>query len=133
MLFRSGVLVLPFDDNPSKKFKLPYFNGAFIIPIFWGLFTWQFFDRLKKAVFNFTTNEHQEYLFLIFIALATVLTLMTIAKKWSFIPVMGVLFCTYLMIEIPVKSWMVFFGWMALGLSIYFGYSFSRSKLGKQI
>ena len=131
VLVCGGVLVLPFDDNPSKKFKLPYFNGAFIIPIFWGLFMWQFNERLKKAVFNFTTNEHQEYLFLIFIVLATVLTLMTIVKKWSFIPVMGVLFCTYLMIEIPVKSWMVFFGWMALGLSIYFGYSFSRSKLGK--
>jgi hypothetical protein len=33
------------------------------------------------------------------------------------------------MIEIPGKSWMVFFGWMALGLSIYLVYGRKRSKL----
>jgi len=35
----------------------------------------------------------------------------------------------YLMIEIPGKSWMVFFGWMALGLSIYLLYGRRKSKL----
>jgi hypothetical protein len=43
--------------------------------------------------------------------------------------VSGVLCCMYLMIEIPTKSWMVFFGWMAIGLIIYFLYGYRKSKL----
>jgi basic amino acid/polyamine antiporter, APA family len=43
--------------------------------------------------------------------------------------VMGVLCCAYLMIEIPAKSWMVFFGWMVIGLAIYFMYGYKKSKL----
>jgi hypothetical protein len=33
------------------------------------------------------------------------------------------------MIEIPAKSWMVFFGWMAVGLTVYFGYGRQKSRL----
>jgi len=40
-----------------------------------------------------------------------------------------VLCCMYLMIEIPAKSWLVFFGWMAFGLLIYFLYGYRKSKL----
>jgi hypothetical protein len=37
----------------------------------------------------------------------------------------------YLMVEIPAKSWLVFFGWMAFGLSIYLLYGKNNSKLNK--
>jgi hypothetical protein len=37
--------------------------------------------------------------------------------------------CLYLMIEIPAKSWTVFFIWMALGLAFYLLYGYRRSKL----
>jgi len=33
------------------------------------------------------------------------------------------------MTEIPVKNWLVFSIWLIVGLSIYFGYSYRRSKL----
>ncbi|MCK7555302.1 hypothetical protein MKQ70_09925 [Chitinophaga sedimenti] len=36
------------------------------------------------------------------------------------------------MIEIPVKSWFVFFGWMGFGLVIYFLYGFRNSRLARQ-
>jgi hypothetical protein len=35
------------------------------------------------------------------------------------------------MIEIPAKSWMVFFMWMGLGLAIYLVYGRRKSKLAK--
>jgi hypothetical protein len=35
----------------------------------------------------------------------------------------------YLMIEIPAKSWVVFFGWMGLGLIMYFVYGLKNSRL----
>jgi hypothetical protein len=42
---------------------------------------------------------------------------------------MGVACCLYLMVEIPAKSWLVFLGWMAFGLIIYFSYGNKHSKL----
>ncbi|MFM8485994.1 MAG: amino acid permease C-terminal domain-containing protein, partial [Bacteroidota bacterium] len=52
-------------------------------------------------------------------------------RSFSLIPVLGLLSCAYLMIEIPARSWLVFFGWMAIGLGIYFLYSFRNSRLAK--
>ena len=63
------------------------------------------------------------------IVLFVVLTVYSFIKKWSLIPVLGVLCCAYLLIEIPENSWYVFFGWMTLGLIIYFSYGFFKSKL----
>jgi hypothetical protein len=36
------------------------------------------------------------------------------------------------MIEIPARSWMVFFGWMAVGLSVYLIYGRRKSKLANR-
>ncbi|MEX6686898.1 amino acid permease [Danxiaibacter flavus] len=69
------------------------------------------------------------YLFLLLIVF---MGIFSFAKSFSLIPLLGVTCCAYLMIEIPAKSWMVFFGWMAIGLSIYFLYGRSRSKLALQ-
>lgn len=129
VLVCGGVLVLPTEDKQIGKFKLPYINGQFIIPGVFLAFLYTFQERVINAFANIGNQPHQEYLLLIFLAIATVLTIYTSLKRWSFIPVMGVLFCTYLMIEIPVKSWFVFFGWMAFGLLIYFTYSQKNSKL----
>ena len=49
VLVCAGVLLLPKDDNPSKKFKLPYINGQFIVPVLFGLFVFQFKDRVFNA------------------------------------------------------------------------------------
>jgi hypothetical protein len=75
-------------------------------------------------------NENlQEVLFVMFFVLATLLTILSFLKKLSLIPILGVLFCAYLLIEIPAVSWLWFFGWMGIGLSIYFLYSYRNSKL----
>jgi hypothetical protein len=66
---------------------------------------------------------------LIFIILAGALAVFSFIKNYSLIPVMGVACCLYLMVEIPAKSWLVFLGWMAFGLIIYFSYGNKHSKL----
>jgi cell shape-determining protein MreD len=81
---------------------------------------------------NINHESHQEILFLVFIVLATVITIASFIKKLSLIPVLGMLCCLYLMIEIPARSWGVFFGWMAFGLVIYFSYGYWRSKLSAE-
>jgi len=46
-----------------------------------------------------------------------------------FVPVMAILCCGYLMFKLPLITWLTFFGWMAAGLVLYFGYGRRRSKL----
>jgi APA family basic amino acid/polyamine antiporter len=126
VLVCGGVLVLPRLAKEQGKFQLPYINGQFIIP---ALFAVLFRERIVADFSNIASEAYQEILFLIFVIAAFVLALLSFIRKYSVIPVAGVLCCMYLMIEIPGKSWMVFFGWMALGLSIYLMYGRSRSKL----
>ncbi len=44
-------------------------------------------------------------------------------------PVLGVLFCLLLMVNLGAATWLVFLGWMALGLVIYAAYGYRRSAL----
>ena len=73
--------------------------------------------------------ELEEWLFVAFVLLTTILTVATIIKKYSLIPILGVLFCAYLLVEIPAIAWKWFFVWMAIGLTIYFIYGYRKSKL----
>lgn len=51
---------------------------------------------------------------------------------WSpLIPLLGMLFCAYLMYSLPVVTWLRFFGWMLLGLVIYFLYGRRHSVLAR--
>lgn len=43
------------------------------------------------------------------------------------IPVLGIVFCIYLMISLPFITWIRFFIWMFLGMLIYLGYGYKHS------
>jgi amino acid transporter len=134
VLVCGGVLLLPPKvQSHEKRFNLPYINGRFIVPALFLLFLYFFSDRVLLSIENISHESRQEILFLIFIVLATVITILTFIKKFSLIPVLGMLCCLYLMIEIPASSWLVFFGWMAFGLLIYFSYGYTKSKLAARI
>jgi APA family basic amino acid/polyamine antiporter len=47
--------------------------------------------------------------------------------------VLGILLCLMLMMSLPVGNWMRLFGWMLIGLVIYFTYSRHHSILGKEL
>jgi basic amino acid/polyamine antiporter, APA family len=133
VLVCAGVLNLPRTQgvNTSKKFRLPYLNGQWVVSGLFVVFMYGYWERTKVAVMNISEVPHQEILFLIFIIMATGITVITFVKKLSVIPILGMLFCLYLMIEIPAASWLMFFGWMTLGLTIYFSYGYKRSKLSQ--
>jgi APA family basic amino acid/polyamine antiporter len=44
-------------------------------------------------------------------------------------PILGVIFCFILMLSLPLETWLRFFGWLGIGLLIYFLYSVRHSKL----
>jgi len=131
VLVCAGVLNLPKAERKpgESRFRLPYINGRWIVPVLFVIFFYGYRERIYLAFANISHEAHQEILFIIFLVLAAWITIRTIIKKLSLIPVLGMLCCLYLMIEIPAKSWLVFFGWMTLGLIIYFGYGYRKSKL----
>jgi basic amino acid/polyamine antiporter, APA family len=129
VLVSGGVLCLPKDLGSRTGFRLPYFNGKWMVPILFLVAVYFFRFRIAEAVRRWDHESLQEILFLVFIVLAAILTLATFLRKFSVIPVLGMLFCAYLLIEIPAVSWMWFFTWMALGLTIYFNYGYRHSKL----
>jgi APA family basic amino acid/polyamine antiporter len=45
------------------------------------------------------------------------------------IPILGILSCLYLMISLPLITWMRFFFWLFVGTNIYFLYGVEHSKL----
>ncbi len=133
VLVSGGVLLLPRLDNSIKRgFKLPYINAKLIVPVLVAIFIYVFRNRISGYFQNIGKDSLQEILFLIFVVLAVTAAILSFIKNLSLIPVLGVLFCSYLLIEIPAKSWLWFFAWMAIGLAIYFLYGYRKSKLANE-
>lgn len=47
-------------------------------------------------------------------------------------PILGFLACGYMMFSLDVATWIVFGGWMAVGLVVYFTYGIRRSRLATE-
>ncbi len=129
VLVSGGVLLLPKIEKQPGQFSLPYINGQLLVPALVILFFYLTSDRLIAAFANVLGEGYQELLFLCYFAASVLLAVVSFLKKLSLIPVLGVLSCMYLMIEIPPVSWSWFFAWMALGLLLYFGYGYRKSRL----
>lgn len=124
-----GILILPSKEAEPGKFRVPYINGKWIVLLSYIIFLWLNKSRIENDLLHFTSDLYQNILFIIFILFTGILTFFTFKKNFSLIPVLGVIFCMYLMLEIPAKSWVVFFGWMILGLIIYMIYGYRKSRL----
>ncbi len=128
-----GVLVLP-RLSPSVKrqaFRLPYINGQYIIPALALIFVYFGQHRIINAFKEAGNEGYQEILFLVFVFILIVVSILSFIRKYSVIPIIGALCCLYLMIEIPPVSWLWFFVWMLIGLVIYNLYSKKHSLLAK--
>jgi APA family basic amino acid/polyamine antiporter len=47
-------------------------------------------------------------------------------------PVISIIACTYLMLQLPLKTWIFFGLWLAIGMVIYVFYGMRHSRLGRQ-
>lgn len=129
VLVSGGVLMLPTIKREKGKFSFPFISAQYFFPLIYVITVYLFRERTVQSILNLGNEGYQEILFLIFIFLTGILAMLSFARKYSLIPVLGVACCMYLMVEIPAKSWLVFFGWMAMGLSIYLLYGRKNSKL----
>jgi amino acid transporter len=129
-----GVLVLPrlSPDVKKKAFQLPYINGQFIIPVLAAIFIYFGLDRISSAFAAIQTEGYQEFLYLIFVFVLIIVSILSFIRKYSVIPIVGAMCCMYLMIEIPPVSWLWFFIWMTIGLVFYSFYGRRKSLLAKE-
>jgi uncharacterized membrane protein YoaK (UPF0700 family) len=70
-----------------------------------------------------------EFPILLFILGAIILTFFAIWKKFSLIPVLGLLTNFYLMAQLGITNWLRFLLWLAIGLVLFFSYGMRHSKL----
>jgi hypothetical protein len=136
VLVSAGVLFLPPRKAEPGKFSLPYINGQWLIPALFVLLIYLFRARLTEISSLISAGESGSItlvqgLFLLYILIGSILSVLTFMRRYSFIPIMGVMSCMYLMIEIPAISWIWFLFWMGGGLLIYFLYGYRHSRLGQ--
>ena len=132
VLVCAGVLALQQrKDRPESKFKVPYINGQFIYPI---LIIAAIIIVAIKVPSHFTADiwTIETWPMAAFWIIAIIVAVMAFVKKFSLLPVLGMISCFYLMSQETHKVWMRFIIWLAAGLVIYFIYSYKHSKLAKE-
>ena len=65
----------------------------------------------------------------IFLLTTIVLIYYSVTKKFSLIPLLGLVSCLYMMSELGISNWIGFSIWLIAGLIIYFTFSYKNSKL----
>ncbi|MCC6761331.1 MAG: amino acid permease [Chitinophagaceae bacterium] len=150
VLVCGGVLLIPRKEKVAGRFHLPYINGQFLFPavVLASMFVaYKLSATYFSDLFVFDYSANQEYIagkksfmdlalpnisLIIFWAGALLLSGLTMVKKYSFIPLMGVFTCMYLLTGMSKSNWVWFIGWLALGIIFYFMYGYKNSKLAQQ-
>ena len=147
-----GILVIDPYGRSEARFKVPYINGQWLMPLilaggafllfrynsggnqeFWqdisGQRGWLLLDEGGKISGGFA---HQIPT-LIFFGFCLALCVLSFRKRLSLLPTLGLLINLYLMTQLGISNWTLFFVWLLIGLGVYFGYGYSNSKLGRPV
>jgi basic amino acid/polyamine antiporter, APA family len=147
VLVCGGVLLIPRRQKQQGRFHIPFINGQFIFPLIIAgaiagaaVLSKNYFTDM----FNFDFSKNNDYTsgkisfmdvatpnitLIIFWLSAVVLSVFTFIKKYSLIPLMGLITCMYLLTGMTKSNWAWFLGWLGIGLVIYFLYGYKKSKL----
>lgn len=147
VLVCGGVLLIPPKEKVHGRFHLPYINGQFIFPLivigamvlaqvlsknyFANLFNFDFSSNedFKSGKAGFMELATPNISLILFWISALLLSVFAFVKKYSLIPLMGLITCLYLLTGMTAMNWAWFMGWLGLGLIVYFLYGYKKSKL----
>lgn len=147
VLVCGGVLLIPRRPKVQGKFHLPYVNARFLFPamvltslLLIAFRSPQYFSELLNGDFSDYSEaaNSSDYLFqtaavktatIIFWIVALVLSVLSYLRNLSLIPLMGLIFCLYLLTGMSGSNWKWFFVWFAIGIVFYFLYGYRKSKL----
>ena len=147
VLVCGGVLLIPPKEKQHGRFHLPYINGQIFFPLIVvgalaciAIFSKKYFSSL----FSFDFSGNQDYVngkisfmdaatpnisLIIFWITALIISAFTLVKKYSLIPLMGLITCLYLLTGMTKSNWLWFLSWLLIGLVVYFLYGYRKSKL----
>lgn len=142
VLVCGGILLVDqhkVNHRPAKGFRVPYYNAKYILPILLlaglGLALYlnpegiqRFLSSSDGTNSGWDVVKHRLPMYG-FLVVCLALVYYSFTKNLSLIPVLGLLTNLYLMTELGITNWGRFLLWLALGLIIYFGYSYRHSKL----
>lgn len=139
VLVCGGVLLLPKEskedeqEQRKKRFHLPYVNGKYIVPVLFIVGIIVFHNQII-GLFEYTGDWHtykDNLPFFLYIIVEIIITVLTFKKNLSLIPILGLSSSLYLMTELGYTNWLRFIIWLAIGLVIYFTYSYRHSRMTK--
>jgi amino acid transporter len=147
VLVCGGVLLIPKREKEAGRFHIPYINGQFIFPLiiagaivmalllsknyFADMFTFDFSgnEDYMNGKISFMDAATPNISLIIFWLSAIALSVVTFMKKYSLVPLMGLITCMYLLTGMTKSNWAWFLAWLAIGIIFYFLYGYKKSKL----
>jgi len=149
VLVCGGVLLIPRRKKEKGKFHLPYVNSFVVFPVmlitsalvvygktgyFEDIFNFDFsgiteYTEGKKSFMDLATPKIAS---IIFWLVCVILAVFAFLKKFSLIPLLGLVSCLYLLTGMTKENWAWFMAWLLIGLLVYLSYGFRKSKLAKQ-
>jgi APA family basic amino acid/polyamine antiporter len=146
-----GILIIDPYGRSEARFKVPYINGQWLVTLilvvgafliyhynasgnheFWldasGQRGWLQTDELSGKVIGGFAHQIPTLVFLLF---CVALAVLSFRKRLSLLPTLGLLINLYLMTELGISNWTLFFVWLLIGLAVYFGYGYQHSKLNR--
>ena len=146
-----GILIIDPYGRSEARFKVPYLNGQWLVTVilllgaflvyhynasgnheFWldasGQRGWLQNDALTGTV---TGGFAHQIPTLVFLGFCVAMAVLSFRKKLSLLPTLGLLINLYLMTELGISNWTLFFVWLLMGLAVYFGYGYKNSKLNR--
>jgi APA family basic amino acid/polyamine antiporter len=129
---RDGLL-WPAFSKLHPRFRTPYLSNVMLM-IFCGVFA----SFLPISVVGEMTNIGTLFAFVL-VSIGIIVMRKTqpnLPRPFKtplvpFLPIASVLVNTWLMTNLGLENWMRLFGWLAIGLAIYFGYGRYHSRLAK--
>jgi amino acid transporter len=132
VIVNAGVIRMESHRNEYHTgFRVPYINGRLLVPILClvSLYLFIVFDDTRTFM-NIGLRENWPTL--AFWLLFVVLSVLTFLKRFSTIPVLGMVTNFYLMTQLNFTNWAAFLLWLLFGLVIYLVYGKAHSKLNKE-
>jgi len=151
VLVSGGVLILDKDKkwrsrkDREKGFYIPYLNCRYYLPFLWAFVflvlwywnppelqhllhggQWKSDDSIISILWLVLRTE---FPIILFIISALILTILSIWKQMTLIPVISLLTNFYLMAQLGITNWMRFFIWLVIGLVIFFTFGRKHSVI----
>jgi APA family basic amino acid/polyamine antiporter len=121
----AGVLFMDYRGlSAEAKFKVPYVNGKYIV---FTAFLIGAIVALNSDIYPAVFTEKP--LLVVFWLTWLILSFMSFKYSLSLLPILGILTNLYLMTELGLWNWAAFVTWLIIGLFIYIGYGYRKSKL----